>query len=448
MPIGTRIRANNQFGTITNNPLAAGGGTLFSNELADFPEVTAGNHAVITLDPMKLNGDPEIVIITFHSAAATSAGITRGAYGTVARIHPQNTDWVHAPITEDVSDIVTSSTQPADPYEGQQIYETDTKFTKHYDGSDFNPISNIFQQDSEPPAVQDYIWVDTDESAGVGLSSILGYAEVTADQGGITNVETDLTDLSVNVTVPEGRRLRITGVINVRSTVADDEAQLRIQEDGANVQIAIQGLPRSNGNEFITASRVLSPSAGSHTYNLALVRGAGTGTLTMEAAATLPAYILVEDITGSLWPAGQSIGVGQIASEAWTDWVPTFTNFTLGSGVVVARYVRIGRTIHFRLQVTLSSSTMGTAPQFTLPVAVDTTGLTTNRNNIAWVALSDAGTAVFDGNGSYIATDSCRIHALAASGAHVSRVNVTASVPFTWVDGDEFSVHGTYEAAS
>ena len=39
---------------------------------------------------------------------------------------------------------------------------------------------------------------------------VLGYAQVTANQGSITT-GSDLTGLSVTVTVPAGRRLKITG---------------------------------------------------------------------------------------------------------------------------------------------------------------------------------------------------------------------------------------------
>lgn len=125
MPAGPRIRSNNQFGLTTDNPLTAGATTFNSARLSLFPVVSAA-HAVVTLDPRALNGEPEIVIITAHTAAATVATITRGAYGTVARSHPSGTEWVHAPLDEDVIEILTSGTRPSDPYRGQAIFETDT----------------------------------------------------------------------------------------------------------------------------------------------------------------------------------------------------------------------------------------------------------------------------------------------------------------------------------
>lgn len=125
MPAGPRIRANFAYGTTTDNPLTAGATSFNSAELPTLPVVSSA-HAVVTLDPRRVFGEPEIVVVTTHTAAATVATITRGAYGTVARSHPQGTEWAHAPIDEDYIEILTSGTRPSDPYRGQQIFETDT----------------------------------------------------------------------------------------------------------------------------------------------------------------------------------------------------------------------------------------------------------------------------------------------------------------------------------
>lgn len=125
MPSGPRIRSNSEFGLITDNPLTAGATSFNSARLSLFPVVSSA-HAVVTLDPRAINGEPEIVVITAHTAAATVATIVRGQYGTAARAHPVGTEWIHAPVDEDFVEILTSSTRPTDPYRGQMIFETDT----------------------------------------------------------------------------------------------------------------------------------------------------------------------------------------------------------------------------------------------------------------------------------------------------------------------------------
>lgn len=135
MPSGPRVRTNNVFGTVTDNPLTAGATTLNSAGLADLAAVSSA-HAVIVIDPLRAAGAPEIVVVTAHTASATSATVTRGAYGTTARQHAAGVLWVHAPTIDDVIRILTSSTRPSDPYRGQLIFETDTNSYVARDTSD------------------------------------------------------------------------------------------------------------------------------------------------------------------------------------------------------------------------------------------------------------------------------------------------------------------------
>jgi hypothetical protein len=123
----------------------------------------------------------------------------------------------------------------------------------------------------------------------------LGYAAVTANQGSITTL-VDLTGLTVTVTVVAGRRLKITGHCTLASTVATDTVELVLVKDGATAQLARFGNAQANILQFIDIFFVDTPTAGSHTYKLQADRQAGTGTLTMNAGGTFPAFILVEDI--------------------------------------------------------------------------------------------------------------------------------------------------------
>lgn len=122
-----------------------------------------------------------------------------------------------------------------------------------------------------------------------------GYAQVTANQGGITT-EVDLTGLAVTVTVGAGRRILIRGCVRASTTVAQDSFDLKILEGATVLQTAEYVSPVVARAEARRVEVVLTPSAGSHTYKLTGVRSTGTGTFTMNAGATFPAYILVEDI--------------------------------------------------------------------------------------------------------------------------------------------------------
>lgn len=124
MPTGTRHRFNGIFGSITDNPLTSGAGSFNSAGLTDMGVISVPDHVIITLDPLKQYGAPEIVIVTSHTTAATVASVTRGAYGTTARAHPQGTLWVHAPLDEDFMEIGTTAGRPTNPYFGQPYFNT------------------------------------------------------------------------------------------------------------------------------------------------------------------------------------------------------------------------------------------------------------------------------------------------------------------------------------
>jgi hypothetical protein len=124
----------------------------------------------------------------------------------------------------------------------------------------------------------------------------LGYAVVTADQGSITTA-VDLTGMSLSVTVPANRLLRISSFLRMESTVANDVGQLVIAEGATTLNSALATFAAANGpHSMYVEVLVVAPSAGSHSYKLTAQRTSGTGTLTMKAAATNPASFVVEDL--------------------------------------------------------------------------------------------------------------------------------------------------------
>lgn len=132
---------------------------------------------------------------------------------------------------------------------------------------------------------------DLAESVSTG---ILGYAQVTANQTGISAV-TDLTGLSVMVDIATNRFVRITGHTVTVQRGSAGVLIARIYEDATQLQRFGQHGSSIDQSVLIEGSVVLdSPSAGSHTYKLRLSTTAGT--VDSQAAADFPAFILVEDI--------------------------------------------------------------------------------------------------------------------------------------------------------
>ena len=125
----------------------------------------------------------------------------------------------------------------------------------------------------------------------------IGYVQVTASQSGISGI-TDLTGLSQAVTVNTSRRIKITAEGRFTSDTAGNLVGFFIREgattlNGAQIELATSGGP---GASDMTATVILTPSTGSHTYKLSLSLVDGSGTVSLSANTDNPAFLLVEDI--------------------------------------------------------------------------------------------------------------------------------------------------------
>lgn len=122
---------------------------------------------------------------------------------------------------------------------------------------------------------------------------------------------------------------------------------------------------------------------------------------------------------------------------AWTAYTPVNTNLTLGNGTVVARYKRIGKTVHFRVAYTggTTSSAAG-GLSIGLPFAAHASG----EQDVTVKVFN--GTSLLAGVGSIAASATKAtlfVYAGAAGGAMPNYA--------TFGNGQSIVVQGTYEAA-
>jgi hypothetical protein len=120
---------------------------------------------------------------------------------------------------------------------------------------------------------------------------LLGYAEITSNfSSSATPAVTDITGLSVTVTVPSGgRAVKITAYS--RYITGNGTHTLEIREGSTTLQsgVAVGGAPVY----FASVVSVHTPTAGSHTYKVSFSQSSA-GTYTFRAGADFPAFILVE----------------------------------------------------------------------------------------------------------------------------------------------------------
>lgn len=127
-------------------------------------------------------------------------------------------------------------------------------------------------------------------------------AQATSDQGSITTV-TDITSLSVTWNAVSNRNYLVTIYVRVASTVANDVVQVQITDGSNNQKQQGQVAALSATPLGMAVSVILTGLSGSTTMKGRIVRAAGTGTVSIYASSTSPAYISVEDIGPSGAPA-------------------------------------------------------------------------------------------------------------------------------------------------
>lgn len=136
------------------------------------------------------------------------------------------------------------------------------------------------------------------------------------------------------------------------------------------------------------------------------------------------------------------ITMAKIASEAGTDYVPTLTGVTLGSGgTKYGRYFKFGRLVAGVAGFTLGTSANVTATiQVSLPVACGTTGAD-------WIFAARG----YDSSGALGASGMGVILDGESVGKNIVTVGTSfwdATAPFNWDDGDSFRAIFLYEAAT
>lgn len=149
-----------------------------------------------------------------------------------------------------------------------------------------------------------------------------------------------------------------------------------------------------------------------------------------------------EDLIVGDGSASQKVGMG-----AWKSWTPTPTNFTVGNGVLTAKYQQVGKTVICRFEFTLgSTSSMGTIPTFTIPV---TAAAHLKNMRTGGVYIEDLATAAFIGNILFngTAVDTVTLTVMNVASTYAGNSSITATVPMTWATGDIVTGIFTYEAA-
>lgn len=128
----------------------------------------------------------------------------------------------------------------------------------------------------------------------LGPRGVLGYAEVTSSQTGITT-EVDVTGASVTVTVGSSRLIRVSCMLQIQGTASGGEVRIRSYMDNSTERrLVTHDLPGAGDTTRYAGFALYEPSAGSRTFKL--TAEGNNGEVSISALAAVPTLLVVEDI--------------------------------------------------------------------------------------------------------------------------------------------------------
>lgn len=135
------------------------------------------------------------------------------------------------------------------------------------------------------------------------------------------------------------------------------------------------------------------------------------------------------------------------SGTAWSSWSPSYTNITVGSGSVSAKYQQFGKTVFYRITIVFGAGmSIASGALISLPVTSVAIPGTADRQVIGYGTYQDTGTANYYAVVRWNTTTTMKLMSL--DGANSTGYNtVSNTIPFTWVSTDEIHLHGMYEAA-
>lgn len=148
-----------------------------------------------------------------------------------------------------------------------------------------------------------------------------------------------------------------------------------------------------------------------------------------------------------IWLNGQTFDPSKIR-PSMQSWTPSYTNLTVGSSTVVARYRNIGGWVEGWYEITLGAgSSFGSDPSISLPVQASAS-YTAVRNMVGQAYYLDNTTQHYMG-AVYLAsatTFKFLVHN-AASTLLLGGSGPSSTSPMTWTTGDMLTFRFAYEAA-
>ena len=271
------------------------------------------------------------------------------------------------------------------------------------------------------------------ENASSGVHGLTGTVVGTTDMQALTNKTISGSSNTIS-------NIAKTSITNTAVTLADTGtvtstmiADGTIVNADINASAAIAATKIANGSVDNTEFQYLNGVTSA--IQTQIDAKSPTDSPTFTGTITAP---VINATTKFQWNGTDLTGL----AGAWQTWTPTITGWGTSNYTLDAKYVQIGKTVHFSFIMSVTgANTGGTSLSFTLPVTarianncVVSTSLVSNGNQYVGMSRNTS-------------TTSLGVFSLTTATGLVQTADLTASSPAIWKNLDAIRVNGTYEAA-
>lgn len=263
-------------------------------------------------------------------------------------------------------------------------------------------------------------------------------------------VSTSDTQTLTNKTITTPTLTVLDNALTIQDN-SDNTKQLQLQLSGITtattrtltVPDANTTLVGTDTTQTLTNKTLTSPTINTATIANPTLTVNTVSEFTAANGVTVDGLLIKDGLlpAGNIQPLNLVSGTG--STWVWQSWSPTLVNLS-GGTLNYAKYMQIGKTVHFRFKYTLAGAGVAGEVSITPPVAFHTDYTQTAAEPLGYGSLRDAGTNTFNGMPLWGTGGVILIRTWSSSNTATA---LSSTVPFTWVSGDQIFVAGTYEAA-